>query len=140
VTLTKKILLTVVMTFISLTCFYVSYLPTLTMDLFPWGDSTRDGLYLLIVPIFLIPLILVLSLIKWTLLRKLALPNYIKFSWTLLIWLGLTVIFPLIADGQWIIVIPSFIIGVVYFIKLLRILYWTDYNLLDNTHQGTTVH
>jgi hypothetical protein len=140
VTLTKKILVTVVMTFISLTCFYVSYLPTLTMDLFPWGDSTRDGLYLLIVPIFLIPLILVLSLIKWTLLRKLALPSYIKFSWTLLIWLGLTVIFPLIAGGQWIIVIPSFIIGVVYFIELLRILYWTDYNLLDNTHQGTTVH
>ncbi len=139
-TLTKKILVTVVMTFISLTCFYVSYLPTLTMDLFPWGDSTRDGLYLLIVPIFLIPLILVLSLIKWTLLRKLALPSYIKFSWTLLIWLGLTVIFPLIAGGQWIIVIPSFIIGVVYFIELLRILYWTDYNLLDNTHQGTTVH
>ena len=132
--------MTVVMTFISLTCFYVSYLPTLTMDLFPWGDSTRDGLYLLIVPIFLIPLILVLSLIKWTLLRKLALPSYIKFSWTLLIWLGLTVIFPLIAGGQWIIVIPSFIIGVVYFIELLRILYWTDYNLLDNTHQGTTVH
>jgi len=110
------------------------------MDLFPWGDSTRDGLYLLIVPIFLIPLILVLSLIKWTLLRKLALPNYIKFSWTLLIWLGLIVIFPLIAGGQWIIVIPSFIIGVVYFIELLRILYWTDYNVLDNTHQGTTVH
>jgi hypothetical protein len=129
----KLILLIVVLAGISAICFFISYLPTLTLDLFPWGSSTTDGLYLLIVPLFLIPLILVLSVVKWLLTRRTTLPHYIKYSWTLLIWLGLTVIFPLIADGMWMIIIPSFIIGLVYVREILSIIQWTRKSHTDNS-------
>jgi hypothetical protein len=127
------ILLIVVVAGISAICFFISYLPTLTVDLFPWGNSTTDGLYLLIVPLFLMPLILVLSVVKWLLARRTTLPDYIKYSWTLLIWLGLTVIFPLIADGMWMIIIPSFIIGLVYVREILSIIKWTRTSHTDNS-------
>jgi hypothetical protein len=129
----KLILLIVVLAGISAICFFISYLPTLTLDLFPWGSSTTDGLYLLFVPLFLIPLILVLSVVKWLLTRRTTLPHYIKYSWTLLIWLGLTVIFPLIADGMWMIIIPSFIIGLVYVREILSIIQWTRKSHTDNS-------
>ncbi len=33
------------------------------MDIFPWGNSTRDGLFLLIIPYFYLPLFGLLSII-----------------------------------------------------------------------------
>jgi hypothetical protein len=71
--------------------------------------------------------------VKWLLTRRTTLPHYIKYSWTLLIWLGLTVIFPLIADGMWMIIIPSFIIGLVYVREILSIIQWTRKSHTDNS-------
>ena len=44
---------------------YLSFLPTVRMDFFSWGDRRADGLYLVIVPIVILPMVTFLSIVKY---------------------------------------------------------------------------
>ena len=68
------------MMFISGIFFYESYLQTFKLDVFPWGNSNNDGLYLLIIPYILLPSLLILLSLKWLILRKSTIANYFKSS------------------------------------------------------------
>ncbi len=81
-----------VMIFKGLIFFFIIYLLSLKMDIFYWGDQTNDGLYLIIIPMYLFPLILILSFIKWLLLRKINLPFYIRGSQILYIFICMVII------------------------------------------------
>lgn len=50
---------------------FVAILYTLSyrLDLFPWGSSQHDGLFMIVIPIWILPIIYVLSFIRW-LIRK----------------------------------------------------------------------
>jgi hypothetical protein len=48
---------------------YAAILPTLLLDV-PWGSSKNDGLFLLVIPIYLLPLTLFFSLIKVFLIKR----------------------------------------------------------------------
>ena len=48
--------------------FFAAVLPTFLIDV-PWGDSRRDGLFLLVIPVYLLPLTLILTLFKFLLIR-----------------------------------------------------------------------
>jgi hypothetical protein len=62
---------------------YLAYLPTILVDYFSWGSSKRDGLYLLIVPFGLLPLIIILSVAKYLIVRKMAVSQFVKFNFVL---------------------------------------------------------
>jgi hypothetical protein len=53
---------------------------TLRLDFFEWGSSQQDGLYMLMVPIVLLPTILVSSLVKYFVTRKLPIESTYKWS------------------------------------------------------------
>lgn len=51
---------------------FVAILYTLSyrLDLFPWGSSQHDGLFMIVIPIWILPIVYVLSFIKWLITRK----------------------------------------------------------------------
>lgn len=62
---------------------YLAYLPTLKTDVFNWGNTNNDGLYLLVVPIVLLPLVIFFSTVKYLIIRKIDAPIAYKFSFIL---------------------------------------------------------
>lgn len=60
--------------------FYAGYLNTLKIDFFSWGNSNVDGLYLLVIPIVILPAVLILSILEWFMIRKIKKPLYVKMS------------------------------------------------------------
>jgi hypothetical protein len=43
---------------------FAAVLPSFTSDRVPWGNSKNDGLYLLVIPLYLFPLVIFLSVLK----------------------------------------------------------------------------
>jgi hypothetical protein len=60
--------------------FYMAYLPTLKIDFFSWGNNHNDGLYLLVVPMILLPLVIVFSLLKYWIVRKMNDAVFLRWS------------------------------------------------------------
>ncbi|MDH5609352.1 MAG: hypothetical protein OEY56_07715 [Cyclobacteriaceae bacterium] len=81
--------------------FYAGYLNTYLLDFFAWGNSTRDGLYLLVVPVGILPAILVLSVLEWAVIRKIKIPAYVKASLYGSVFIGLIVTFCSIFEMYW---------------------------------------
>jgi hypothetical protein len=79
---------------------YLAYLPTLKIDFFSWGNSKNDGLYLLVVPMILLPLIIVFSIIKYLILRKIDTTFLFRNSFILTIVVVLLDTFILLVSGS----------------------------------------
>jgi hypothetical protein len=65
--------------------FYMAYLPTLKIDFFTWGNNHIDGLYLLVVPMILLPLVIVFSLLKYWIVRKMNNAVFLKLAFLITI-------------------------------------------------------
>ena len=76
----------------------LAYMATLRLDFFEWGNSQNDGLYILFVPVFLLPTILVVSFIKYLVMKKLNVGVFYK--WSFLFTMGSIVISTLLAVGD----------------------------------------
>lgn len=79
---------------------YLAYLPTLKIDLFSWGNSKNNGLYLLIVPMILLPLIIGFSIVKYLIVRKADISFLFKNSFILTILVALLDTLILLASGS----------------------------------------
>jgi hypothetical protein len=80
---------------------------TLRLDFFEWGNSQNDGLYLLFVPMVLLPTILVSSVVKYLVTKKLEIENIYKWSFMGTIISSLVCTFLTVADELWPIVVLS---------------------------------
>ncbi len=76
----RIILLYICQIIIALGFYSLAYMATLRLDFFEWGSSQQDGLYMLMVPIVLLPTILVSSLVKYFVTRKLPIESTYKWS------------------------------------------------------------
>lgn len=94
-------------TLLGVAFYNLTYLPTLRLDLFEWGNSNNDGLYLLFVPFVLLPTILVISTIKYFVTRKLDLETFYKWSFIISIASSLICTLLVFADVLWPTVIIS---------------------------------
>ena len=95
----------------------LTYLPTIRIDFFEWGNSNTDGLYLLLVPFVLLPTILVISVIKYFVTKKL---NFEKmYRWSFLVSIVSVIIctFLVVVDALWPTVVISFLTMVTIIIE-----------------------
>jgi hypothetical protein len=74
---------------------------TLRLDFFEWGNSQNDGLYMLIVPIVLLPTILISSIIKYLVTKKLPIEDIYKWTFIGSIVLSLICTLLAVADALW---------------------------------------
>ena len=97
----RTILFYVCQTLLGLAFYELAYMATLRLDFFEWGNSQNDGLYLLFVPMVLLPTILVASIIKYFVTKKLNVENIYK--WSFLVTIGSIVIstFLAVIDALW---------------------------------------
>jgi hypothetical protein len=88
-----------------LTFFYLTYLLTHTLDFFAWGSSKADRFFLIILPFRLIPIIVVVSIIKFFVTMKLQtplqLPTVYKWNFVVAIASGMICHFLLGVDATW---------------------------------------
>ena len=69
---------------------HIAYLYSLKVDVFPWGNEDRDGLYLLFLQIENLPILIILIILKYFVSRK-SKYYYIKYSYILYMLFGLIV-------------------------------------------------
>jgi len=65
---------------------YVAYLPTIRLDMFYWGNSKYDGLYLLVIPLAFLPVVILLSVLKFLVVRKRVQSD--DFKWSFMVSIG----------------------------------------------------
>ena len=107
------------MALIAGTFFYTAYLQTYMMDEFKWGSSNHDGLYLLVIPVVLLPLLIVLNSLKWFILRRLDIDFYLKRSHFLYVSLGLLIFIFASLEGYAIGLLLGVIAGVLAIIEAI---------------------
>lgn len=102
--------------------FYMAYLQTFKLDAFTWGNSSNDGLYLLVIPLILLPSIFILGMIKWALVRNSNAPIYLKRSHFMYIALSLLIFIFSSVESYWAGLIVGLFAGVLSVIEpfLLR--------------------
>jgi len=71
------------------------------LDFFEWGNSQTDGLYLLFVPVVILPTIVVTSIIKYLVTKKLAVETFYKSSFIGSIILSLVCSALTVSDVMW---------------------------------------
>jgi drug/metabolite transporter (DMT)-like permease len=100
---------------------YMAYVPTLRVDFFSWGSSKVDGLYLLVVPIMLLPSILLFSFLKFLLLRRTNEPMLVGLSFVVSAFVSflITIIVALSDsnEGMFIATLLSFFLTVFYIVE-----------------------
>lgn len=94
-------------TLLGVAFYNLTYLPTLRLDFFEWGNSNNDGLYLLFVPFVLLPTILVTSTIKFFVTKQFDLETFYKWSFIISISSSLICTLLVFADALWPTVIIS---------------------------------
>ena len=82
--------------------FYAGYLNTFKIDKFNWGNSNNDGLYLLIIPFVILPVILILSALEWVLIKNSRYPGYVKIGLCLSIFIILIITTCSIFEMYWV--------------------------------------
>ncbi|MEH0154511.1 hypothetical protein V6R21_10230 [Limibacter armeniacum] len=92
---------------LGLAFYELAYMATLRLDFFEWGNSQNDGLYLLFVPMVLLPIILVASIVKYFVTKKMNVENIYK--WSFLVTIGSIVIstFLAVIDALWLTLVIS---------------------------------
>lgn len=103
---------------------YLAYLPTLKIDFFPWGNNKNDGLYLLVVPMVLLPMLLVFSLLKYFIVRKADTSVFFKWTFTFTIFIGVlnTLIVSVSSsnEGLFAVTLISLSVSAFLFIEVIR--------------------
>ncbi len=102
---------------------YSGYLISLLIDWFPWGKS-NDGLYLLFIPIVVLPGLFLFSCFEWMMVRKFEISNIMKLGIFTPFLLGLIVMEFLDYDFFWL----SLVITLVTSIALIlgSIVFWLN--------------
>ena len=100
---------------LGLAFFYLTYLPTYRIDFFEWGNKNTDGLYLLIVPFYLLPTIVLISIMKFFVTKGLKLTDTYKWSFAVSIASGLICTFLVIGDALW----PTIVISMISTIAIV---------------------
>ena len=94
-------------------------LATDRLDYFEWGNSKSDGLYLLMVPVVLLPIILVASLVKYLVTKKMDIENTYKWSFIGSIVSSVVCTLFVIADTLWPAVILSILTVILIVIETI---------------------
>lgn len=99
----------------------IIYTISYRIDLFPWGSSKSDGLFMIIIPIWILPIIYLDLLIKWLFERRLKvdcrIENYVYLISSTLI--GVFVLFD-IQFLYWICVILSVLMIIRVMLSIIR--------------------
>lgn len=97
----RTVLFYVCQILLGLGIYSIGYLGTYRIDYFSWGNSNADGLYLLFIPVVNFPVILVVSLVKYLVVRKWQINSLYK--WSFLGWLFFSLMCALLvlADAMW---------------------------------------
>ena len=113
----RLVLFYVSQTMLVVALYNLTYLPTISMDFFEWGNSNTDGLYLLVVPFVLLPTILVASIIKYWVTKKLNIED--KYKWSFLVSIVSVIIctFLVVIDALWPTVVIAFLTMVTIIIE-----------------------
>jgi hypothetical protein len=109
------ILFYVSQTLLAIAFYNLAYLPTMRIDFFKWGNSNTDGLYLLVVPFVLLPTILVTSMIKYLVTKKLDIENIYKWTFVISIFTSVTCTLLVFADALW----PTVVIALLTVIAIV---------------------
>ena len=115
----KTILYYICQALLGFAFYNLAYMATLRLDFFKWGNSQNDGLYMLMVPIVLLPTILVSSIIKYFLTKKLPLENVYKWTFLGSIVLSLICTLLAVADVLWPTVVIAFLTTVTIVIETI---------------------
>ncbi len=78
---TKILSLSIINILIAVSFGCMAYLQTYLINYFEWGSTNNDGLFMIIVPLYVMPILFLLLLIKGVVLRKLKLPVIVKKSY-----------------------------------------------------------
>jgi hypothetical protein len=92
---------------------------TLRLDFFEWGNSQNDGLYMLMVPIVILPTILIASIIKYLVTKKLSIESIYKWSFVGSIVFSLICSLLAVADVLWPTVVISIIVTIAIVIETI---------------------
>jgi hypothetical protein len=103
----KTVLYYICQVLLGLAFYNLAYMATLRLDFFEWGNSQNDGLYMLIVPIVLLPTILVSSTIKYFVTKRLPIEDIYNWSFIVSIVLSLICTLLAVADALWSTVVIS---------------------------------
>jgi uncharacterized membrane protein len=100
---------------------------TLRLDFFEWGNSQNDGLYMLMVPMVLLPTILISSIIKYFLTKRLPIENVYKWTFIGSIVLSLICTLLAVADALWPTVVISLLTTLAIVIETVMVSrqFWT---------------
>jgi len=115
----RIILFYVSQTLLGVAFYNLAYLPTMRIDFFKWGSSNTDGLYLLFIPFVLLPTILVTSVIKYLVTKKLDVEN--TYKWTFIVSIVTSVICTLLVlvDALWPAVVISLLTAIAIVIETI---------------------
>lgn len=110
----RKIIVMLILIVNAFMCFYVAVLAASEIEFLTGRVAESKGLFLLLVALIGVPVLIILSLLKWTLSKRTALPDYYKYSWTLFVGAAITVVCPLISDDTSIVLLPAVVMGILY--------------------------
>lgn len=110
----KKIIVILMLMVKAFICFYVVLLATSELEFLTGSVTESKGLFLLLVAVMGVPGLIILSLLKWTLIKRTAMPDYYKYSWTLFLGAAIAVVCPLISDDTSIVLLPALVMGILY--------------------------
>jgi hypothetical protein len=103
----KPMLFYLIQITLSVLFLYLAYLPTDLMDFFQWGSSQTDGLYLLIVPLILLPSIIILSIFKFFIVKKTTSKIFYRWSYMVTILSIVICTFLIVVELFWLVIILS---------------------------------
>ncbi len=76
---------------ISFLFYYSAYLQSFKVDYFLWGTN-NDGLFLLVIPLIILPILVLLSIMKWFLIKRSNISAIIKNGHWVYIALGIFIV------------------------------------------------
>ncbi len=104
----KLLLIYLVQLILTISFFYMAYLQTFMLEVFEWGNVNNDGLYLLLIPFIVLPIILIAGLVKWMVLRKLRIDILFRISQWIYLVMGLVILASSSVQSYWL----GFVIGI----------------------------
>ncbi len=80
----------------------MAYLQTFMLEEFKWGNVNNDGLYFLVIPFIVLPIIFTLGLVKWMILRKLSIDILLRISQWIYLVMGLVILASSSVQSYWV--------------------------------------
>ncbi len=111
---------------------YLAYLPTLKIDFFSWGNNKNDGLYLLVVPMILLPLLIVFSVLKYFVVKKAKVSIFFKWTFSFTIFIGIlnTLIVSVSSSNGGLLAVTSISLAVSTFLLIEVIMFFRNFRPL----------